>query len=379
MARKRRWFNAPLNLSPSVQNITELCFPPDNSPSKVFIPVELIADILSLLSVKAIVRFKCVSKSWNTLTSDSNFVDKHLKVSSQNPHLTVSWYEHIAGFNNVVPIAVHRLLKTQSAIIFNEDSRHRANSYELVGSCNGLLCFVFNSWKKRWLRFWNPATRTRSEKFEFTFGYQFEFSFGFDPATRTYKVVAFHKENSEVKVFNLGDNCWRNIQNFPVVLHRFDHRYYIFSEHNNGVHFYGTINRLALDKSTLIQQFVIVSLDLSTETYKQFMLPLGFDKVSSSQLVLRVFMDCLCISHLSNKTEFVLWKMKEYRVQESWAQLFKINYHNLLMQHPIRIRMLPMRNTDLDQLVCLYVNGDIVIFASTRCKQSFIYNLKKKK
>jgi F-box interacting protein len=164
-----------------------------------------------------------------------------------------------------------------------------------------------------------------------------------------------------------------------VVLHRFDHRYYIFSEHNNGVHFYGTINRLALDKSTLIQQFVIVSLDLSTETYKQFLLPLGFDKVSSSQLVLRVFMDCLCISHLSNKTEFVLWKMKEYGVQESWTQLFKINYHNLLMQHPIRIRMLPMRNTDLDQLVCLYVNGDIVIFASTRCKQSFIYNLKEKK
>ncbi|MCI68992.1 F-box protein, partial [Trifolium medium] len=47
----------------------------DAANSSVFLPMELIIEILSLLSVKDIVRFKCVSKSWNNLTSDSNFVD----------------------------------------------------------------------------------------------------------------------------------------------------------------------------------------------------------------------------------------------------------------------------------------------------------------
>ncbi|MCI07216.1 ubiquitin [Trifolium medium] len=48
--------------------------------NSVFLPTELIIEILSRLSVKDIVRFKCVSKSWETITSDSNFVDKYLKM-----------------------------------------------------------------------------------------------------------------------------------------------------------------------------------------------------------------------------------------------------------------------------------------------------------
>jgi F-box interacting protein len=149
---------------------------------------------------------------------------------------------------------------------------------------------------------------------------------------------------------------------------------------NNGVHVYGTINWLALDKSTHIEQFVIVSLDLSTETYKQFLLPLGFDEVPFSQPLLRALMDCLYFSHCSNKTEFILWKMKEYGVQESWTQLFKISYQNLAKQIVVSMGFMGLGfNIDYGyyyQLVCLYVNGDIVIFVSNFCKQSFIYNLK---
>jgi F-box interacting protein len=94
----------------------------------------------------------------------------------------------------------------------------------------------------------------------------------------------------------------------------------------DGVHFNGTVNWLAEDMS-------IISLYLSTETYKQFLLPPGFDTVPFSQPVLRVLMDCLCFSYDSMKTEFVLWKMKQYGVHESWTQLFKISYQNLQMHN----------------------------------------------
>jgi F-box interacting protein len=143
-----------------------------------------------------------------------------------------------------------------------------------------------------------------------------------------------------------------------------------YRRRNEGVHFSSTVNWLALeDKSTTNdEQFVILSLDLSTETYKQFLLPPGFDELPFSHPDLRVLMDCLCFSHNSNKTEFVLWQMKEYGVQESWTQLFKISLQYLQMH-------LPMHN-DGFQLACLYVNGDRVIFADKCRNRAFIYNLK---
>jgi len=67
---------------------------------------------------------------------------------------------------------------------------------------------------------------------------------------------------------------------------------------------------------THVVKFVIVSLDLSTESYKQLLPPPGFNEVPFIQPVLRVLMDRLCLSHDSKKTELVLWQMKEYGVQE---------------------------------------------------------------
>ncbi|MCI01387.1 F-box protein [Trifolium medium] len=111
MARKRRQSNAPKNSSPIG-----------------IISQELLVEILSLLSVKAIVRFKCVSKSWNNLISNPTFVEKHLKISSQNPHLTLSWYTR-TEFKNVVPFPVHRLLNKPSATVSSDDFQREGNMF----------------------------------------------------------------------------------------------------------------------------------------------------------------------------------------------------------------------------------------------------------
>ncbi|CAJ2670631.1 unnamed protein product [Trifolium pratense] len=315
-----------------------------------FIPDELISEILSFLTVKTIVRLKCVSKSWNTLISDQTFVQKHFNVSSQNPHLALFWHQPESCNFNVVPYPVYRVLKNPSINLIQPINYQ----CQLVGSCNGLLCLRNYSNGSSEFSLWNPATRKISKNLGWMWipyrnhelGY-FDFTFGYDASTRDYKVVAFRGNvnegswKSEVKVFSVGDNCWRNIQSFPVVVlfNRFDARH------------------------------------LTTETYKQFLMPPGFDdeEVPLFKPVLRVLMDCLCFSHDSNKTEFVFWQMKQYGVQESWTQLFKISYPNL-----------QMHNIDCSfQLACLYVNGDMVIFASHlwRLKlrdQAFIYNLKDK-
>jgi len=362
----------------------------------VFLPDELIAEVLSFLNVKTIVQLKCLSKSWNALISDPTFIEKHLKKSSQKPHLTLFWNQRIKGFN-LVPFPVHRLLKNPSITVYS-DNFHRLKSKNnciVVGSCNGLLCLHFHSLTrtptavhlKEWLRFWNPATRTRSKKLG-TLCYStasgedmsiilsyFKFTFGYDASTRTYKVVTIRRQKNEaswknvVNVFSLGNNCWRNIESFIVISSiRLDIQYRRrLCALSVGVHLSGTVNWLAVYKLiTHVEQFMIVALDLSTEKYKRFQLPSGFNEVPFLQPVLRVLMDCLCFSYDSNKTEFVLWHMKEYGVEESWTQLFKISYQNL-----------PMLKTDPGfQLACLYVDGDMVIFANKFCNRAFIYNLK---
>ncbi|XP_058749954.1 F-box/kelch-repeat protein At3g23880-like [Vicia villosa] len=324
----------------------------------VFVPPELITEILSLLSVKNIQRFRCVSKSWNTFISDSIFTKMHIKLSSQNPHFILSIPEY--PLTCVVSVLVNQLLESRSLTIASETCLSpRWGIYEVVGSCNGLLCVIFNSITNEKTKYkfclWNPATRTISEKLGFFCDYEsslgpFKFSFGCDYLTGTYKIVALHTQRNEdgenhddawiskVRVFNLGDNRWRDIQSFssaPLIW-------------NKGVHLSGTINWLSIQGAYIslsdgerfralipdVKQLVIVSLDLSTETYKKFLLPKDFIEVPCLEPSLRVMMDCLCFSHDYNKIEFVVWQMKEFGDHQSWTQLFRIEYSNIQINNP---------------------------------------------
>jgi hypothetical protein len=187
---------------------------------------------------------------------------------------------------------------------------------EVVNSCNGLLCFLSCSYNrghpKYWFHTWNPATGTRSKAaygtchdynlrrsgLKFIFGSEafgnyhddhyhrrsilgcLKFTFGCDILTETYKVVEFCAERDEenncpwrshVRVLSLSDDCWRNINSFPLIP--------LISPFNNGVYFSGTIYWLAIqnyfypfydhESITHVDQFKIVSLTTRNITFCQ--------------------------------------------------------------------------------------------------------------
>jgi hypothetical protein len=109
----------------------------------VFLSDELVAEILSFLEVKTIVRLKCVSKSWNTLISDPTFVHEHLKKSSQNPHLIVTppWSSYPISYVKSFPVS--RLLENPSISSFSRLNSRRRSWCKVVNSCNGLVCMLF--------------------------------------------------------------------------------------------------------------------------------------------------------------------------------------------------------------------------------------------
>ncbi|MCI00298.1 F-box protein [Trifolium medium] len=234
--------------------------------------------------------------------------------------------------SSVASFPVRRLLKNPSSTVSGDNCHGWLNTVGVVGTCKGLLCLLFRVGRNYWFCLWNPATRTISKDLGIfhdnnALSGNFKFNFGCDISTGTYKVVAYRidqdEENedswrSQVQLFSISDNFWRDIESFPLIP---------VNRNNNGVHLSGTVNWLALSNYhysfypykhiTYVEQFVIVSLDLSTETYAQFLLPSDFDQVACINPTLAVLLDCLCFSHDFKGTEFVIWQMKEFGVQEN--------------------------------------------------------------
>ncbi|XP_058733921.1 F-box/kelch-repeat protein At3g23880-like [Vicia villosa] len=349
--------------------------------SAVVLPDELMAEIVSWLSVKHLIQLRCVNKFFQTLISDPYFVQMHLMKSARTPNLAHIWLDSWEDDDSHIV--------SQSIPPFN--SLHNHPSYRLidfvsvdrvVGSCNGLICLISSSYlsQDEWLCFWNPATRTKSENFRifsdlYSLRQDFKFSFGYDILNETYKVVGFMAEielggnlKNVVKVFSLGDNSWRDIQCLPVIpLYWFD------GCNNKDVYLNGTINWLSNCNHDfylmgVIENYVILSLDLSTESYTQMMLPRGFDKGPKVQANIAVLMNFLCFCRDFERNHFVIWQMKDFGVQESWVQLFKISYQNFYSINGNlfdiqRLKLLPIHLSE---------NGYTLILANIHKAPAFI-------
>ncbi|XP_058755920.1 F-box/kelch-repeat protein At3g23880-like [Vicia villosa] len=216
------------------------------NPSPVVLPNDLISEVLSILPVKSILRFKCVSNHWRTLISDHAFVKLHIKRSKTRiPFLTLviihTTEMSLGGIHSdcsVVPYPIRSLLDNPTFTLFDDPYYHLKNKGcdRIVGSCNGLILLAgtgyltnFNHISKsknidNWFRVWNPATMTTSKKFGYyrAFGdsQRYNFAFGWDNLKDSYKVVAYrynHQFISHVRILNIDDDVWRNVESLPAV------------------------------------------------------------------------------------------------------------------------------------------------------------------
>ena len=379
-------------------------------PTPAVLSDDLIVEVLSFLPVKSLLRFKCVNKSWKTLISDPAFVKLHLNKSvTRDPLCTlVTLHTRILescspdlsfvldyGYS-IVPYSVHSLIQNPSFTLSIKRYCCFFNYYyNIVGSCNGLICLSLDCYSssndeymESWLHLWNPATRTVKTFQCFpdcgrrSVLNNFSFNFGFDDATNTYKVVAFrynpqHQFKSEVKIVSLPDNVWRDIESFPVVPLHLDSVHLDDSKHcmYGGVYLSGSFNWLAIHnhfhydfEDIEIDQFVIVSLNLTTETYHQFMLPREFDEVPLVEPTVRVLEGCLCFSY-SKDADFVIWRMMTFGVEDSWTQFLKLSYQDLLIDSTFSdyetLQLVPL---------LLYEDGDTLILKSNDETEAIICN-----
>ncbi|CAL5191945.1 unnamed protein product [Lathyrus oleraceus] len=313
--------------------------------SLLFFPEELIIQLLSYLPVKSLMQFKCVSKSWNTLISDPKFIKLHLQQFKNNSNVKQILCMSLRSY--ILPFHLDTLLNNPSIINSTEDyfPSNPDYRYAFIGSCNGLICFLLTLYpqktQKTWFQLWNPATNTLSNKFgEHSHGRNFimvsGFSFGYDNSTDTYKIVYLHSWKLEIFSFH-----GRKIIQLP---HMVPFRYWDCVPYkrkflSEGVYLNGTINFLVQEilnasidfffREIIAEQIVIISLNLATDAYSKFLPPQDFVEVSLHLPTIHVLGDSLYFSHHSQKTHFIMWKMMEFGIENSWTQFLKISYQDL--------------------------------------------------
>ncbi|XP_059654780.1 putative F-box protein At1g47790 [Cornus florida] len=186
----------------------------------VFVPKDLLFEILILLSVKTLLRLRCVSKLWCSIIDDPLFVQKHHIRSHTRP----------GGLNLLLQLGHRNFLGSldpeggpTSYLLPLPDT---VDLYIPFQSINGLVC-INNS-------IYNPSTRKFKVLPPITTSVPYreeKYLLGFEPSTNKYKVLAICgflpnlvSEDSQVelkiefKILTLGTNLWREIDTSELQL-----------------------------------------------------------------------------------------------------------------------------------------------------------------
>ncbi|KAF7154597.1 hypothetical protein RHSIM_Rhsim01G0013400 [Rhododendron simsii] len=117
--------------------------PSEISPAAELIAnnVDLLTEILVRLPAKSAIRFKCVSKQWLSLVSESQFSINH-SARNPRPSSTSGLYVYIEGTQTFVSLQGPR--HNLPSISFLDGLRERS-TIKVAHSCNGLLLCYINS------------------------------------------------------------------------------------------------------------------------------------------------------------------------------------------------------------------------------------------
>ncbi|XP_057432979.1 F-box/kelch-repeat protein At3g23880-like [Lotus japonicus] len=333
-------------------------------------------DILSRLSVKSLMRFKLVCKSFNSLISSTYFVKLHLRQSSApNANPLVIFFPPYNDADHISSLHVKSFLKTPPPTVAEEVQFLRSNwkdRYLTIGSCDGLVCMIgtqdtSDEQQLFWVCFWNPAMKSTSQKMfqamkstsqmfqamkstsqkmfqtmppnDDELSYLFVYcGFGYDYVSDTYKVLVLMR-NQYAMVFNMGGNSWRCVGCFPPDLTPIEEGKNIFGVHLNGTLNWIVINKINENNYVGNNEWVdfdsewdnfewdngscmILSFDLNKEEFVRLVLPDTPHKFRSPHL--GVLDECLCVSH-NDGENFVIWQMKKFGIHESWTKLLSIS------------------------------------------------------
>jgi F-box interacting protein len=297
---------------------------------------DLITEILSLLPVKSLIRFQCVSKAWFALINDPNFIQMHLENNRERSLIVETSSRYYFGLQNYSFVNFSNEYRFDEAVkIFTPFYRREKLKYSqvmaVIGCCNGLVCIRRGIFE---IVIWNPSIKKykklRFEPVDDEHKLQphlledegFNFAFGYDPVNNDYKVLRIveflrcHKIYKdpptavEVKVYSLKAHSWTRVED------EWPHNDSLISSprsaFTNGA--FHWLTESATGTKTLL------AFDLTTEKFEVQKFPFK----NCGIVGLEVLGGSLCVSVYPWEQGIEVWMMKEYRVATSWSRLYTV-------------------------------------------------------
>ncbi|KAJ4840027.1 hypothetical protein Tsubulata_029509 [Turnera subulata] len=277
------------------------------------LPPEIMEEILALLPIQSIYRFRSVSKSWSSFLVSVNF--HKLRLKSTQPEITKLLYLDPKG----IVISDYRAgVKTPT--ITNlcyppppADLGPGRKCPYLVGSCNGLVCLEY---AKDYIVVWNPFTASYRPLPAISLQYSCylrTYSFGYDSASHDYKVLLATRHTGNgvrLYIFSLKTGSWKKVENpddtYLKCIGPWPHGLFL-----NGALYWET---RVMGLSTVKKIFAF---DLGKEKF--YDVTKSPDYGYHSLGVVGEYL-CICVfSDLDRLRKNAVWVMKEYCDEASWV------------------------------------------------------------
>ncbi|XP_050283007.1 putative F-box protein At1g32420 isoform X3 [Quercus robur] len=294
-----------------------------------YLPEEVVREILYRLPAKSLIRFRCVSKSWNSLITSSAFIDSHLTQSLSHPSNSNKLiFRHC---DIVAKVEHYKFIHNDSSFDQYQNVEFPlTNCFRLIGSVNGLFCL---SQDEQFI-LWNPCIRkfiTLPSPRDYDH-VPSRSGFGFDARTNDYKVVTIAhsytpKETKPrlVEVYSLKEGSWRRIASAAALLSpgiTLDLSCRRDAFINGAVHF-GVRDWINTPRLKVCPS--VLSFDLNDEVFHMTALPKFGAKTDYDIFGFRGSLSVVYIEHVDNKRSCFIWVMKECGVVKSWIKLYTIN------------------------------------------------------
>ncbi|XP_075674153.1 F-box/kelch-repeat protein At3g06240-like [Castanea sativa] len=344
---------------------------------KEHLPHDIVLNILANLPAKSVLRFRCVSKTWDSSITTPSFVSTHLNLNNNNNNNLAylinfastpfeSQIHNTTTFKSTIPRFIGGYDPTFNRISeYPIPSGFPSSCYLTADSCNGLVCFTqhkceYYPFITGAIYLWNPSIRKLKRLPDFSPNQHEWFSTGFayQSNTNDYKVVKISQMSipednvieteAEAEVYTLSSNSWRRVgislaNNFwglPV-----DNWTATFV--SGALHWLGYVRGAA-------SRYMILSFDVNNDKFGEIALPDGQQQqllpqgVMAKQNRLMVFkgklgfitLDYFLLYNINNDVykdymrshanSCFIWVMGEYGVHESWSKLFFVQFENVI-------------------------------------------------
>ncbi|MED6143659.1 hypothetical protein PIB30_007961 [Stylosanthes scabra] len=331
--------------------------------SRFLVPEDLIVEILVRIPATCLIYLKRVCRSWRTLISSPEFARYQLERSIAHSDAQIAYSGDYFLQIKIGFFPLQCVLDNPSSsakVVCVEAERH----YNIVGSCNGLLCLLVRAPRSTSVMLWNPCTGFTSESLQ-TGALIMTCGFGYDHVNHKYKFFAamtMRTPNSQrevvSKIFTFGMNHWKTIETSPVLFNPLD-LFIVIDLRAEFVN--GTLNWLIPLPNG---EAVIVYLDLGMETYGELRLPeRDSDDNFRIKPVIGVLRNCLSVCFDHKKTHWAVWLLNE---NQCWTKLALIPHYPLIVDHVFQRQCLRT----------LYISDDDVLLVGGQDDKLYLFYLK---